>query len=263
MLTKLSNPTVGEIIEDRSRMPLGAGPTTRSLVQAYRIGEQRAHSAANELQHVLRNLGTNPTWNLPTDLVPAEIGTRDRDDARMMLAERHQASIEQIEAKFLRGLEEASEANLVGRIQWVGDRACRFHYFDKERDRTLTKLRTRTIKHTHDLVDARRVRLPATSVKRPRRCQAIIRSLPPWLAKHCYIVTGSQIVADVEQVAETEAPNEVVVATRWLGKKLRRGAKAVAKGTAVAASVPLALSTAVLSDPALVVGDFVLYGWEG
>ena len=87
--------------------------------------------------------------------------------------------------------------------------------------------------------------------------------MPFWMVKHGYIVTGTQIVADVGQVAERKEPNELVTAARRMAGGAKRSAQVVLDRAAAAASIPLGLSTAIRRDPGLVIGDYVLTGWEG
>jgi hypothetical protein len=188
------------------------------------------------------------------------------EDARLMLRDRHRKLLDSIDREFQEDLEFAARAERVGKIEWLGDRACRFYYFDTKRSRTLSRIRSRTMKHTHDLVDARKVRLPADHVKKPKMCRNIIRAMPLWMRKHSYIVVGTQVVGNIERVDQTEEPNELLAAAKWAGRKLTRAhRKAVraGKGAVRTASGLNRLTTAILRDPALVIGDYVLTGWEG
>jgi hypothetical protein len=211
-------------------------------------------------------LGFHRPWHLPQIVIPAEIGALDDQHARRAFADRHRGLLDTIEWNFQHDLESAARANVVGRIEWLSDRACRFYYFDTERSRTLTRIRTRTVKHTHDLIHAKKVRLPAPNVRKPRTCCQIIRAMPPWVQKRSSIVVGDQIVADVEQVGQTDEPNELVLAARWIGRKLEQGRQTAYRAAAKvmqAASKLTETTTDILRDPALVIGDYVLAGWEG
>ena len=263
MISRFENRTIEDLIADQARMSLGGGSTTTSLVRAYRDGSDGLRRVDNQLQDVVRQVGHEPTWHTPDDVVPAEIGAVDRDQARELLREKHRSAVKRLASDFEQGLEDAALANRVGTIEWFGERACRFHYFDRLQSRGLTTLRTRTIKNSHDLIDCRKIRVPAHSVWQPRKCQQLVRRLPAWLAKHSFVVVGTQIVADIEQVEETVEPNELAVAAKWVAGRVRRGAKAVADGVASAAGTFRELSTAIAPDPALVVGgSFVLCGWN-
>jgi hypothetical protein len=266
MLTRFDNPTFGQMIAACAPLRMVGTPTTLSQLQAFRTAEEKALGAAAEMRQMMTSLGEDRPWQLPTTVVPAEIGMIDHEEIRPELQTRHQELLERIEKYFLRDLESAAHANRIGRIEWLGDRCCRFNYFDTERSRSLTRLRTRTMNHTHDLICAKRVRLPAHSVKKPRRCSEIIRAMPLWMQKHSYIVVGTQIAANIELVAQADEPNELALAARWAGQKLQQGGKEAARAparVADAASRLVKTMTKILPDPALVIADYVLFGWEG
>jgi hypothetical protein len=90
--------------------------------------------------------------------------------------------------------------------------------------------------------------------------------MPPWMQKHSYIVVGTQIAANVEQVGQADEPNELVLLARWAGRKLQRGRERTTRATARVAEAASRLAkttTQILRDPALVITDYVLFGWEG
>jgi hypothetical protein len=265
MLTKWDEPTIRDMVADQARLKMFGSPAVGCQVQKYREAQVRLRNTAAELQQMLGELGYCRQWRLPQNAVLADVGAMDLDDARYDLGRRHQELIDLVAGNFQRDLEAAAQANKVGRIQWLGDRACRFDYFDTERSRTLTRIHERTVKHSHELVDARRVRLPAWSVRKPKRCREIIRVMPPWMQKHSYIVTGRQILARRENIRETDTPNELAAAAHWVGRKFRQAGQQVihsGAGALRAVSRVPEITMAVLRDPALVIGDFVLTGWE-
>ncbi len=90
--------------------------------------------------------------------------------------------------------------------------------------------------------------------------------MPLWMQKHSYIAVGTLIAADIQQVAQADEPNELVLAARWAGQKLQQGRKEAARAPARiadAASRLVKTTTTILPDPALVIADYVLFGWEG
>ena len=97
MLTRWDEPSFGQMIADRAAIPLCGKPNTTPLLHAYRVGEQRARRVAEELQHMLRRIGSDRSWSLPTDIVPAEIGNLGRDEVRLELDARHRNLLERIE----------------------------------------------------------------------------------------------------------------------------------------------------------------------
>ena len=264
MLTKWDEPTLDAMIENQASLGLMASPNRTENLRAFRRAEQRVRSVAGQLQRMLRAVGYEASWELPTKVIGAEIGSYERQEAQEELRRWHQEFVETLTASFRRDLEQAAETNLVGRIEWLGDHACRFDFFEKERSRGLTTNRTRTVQHTHELIDARKARLPAYRVKQPARCKVLIRAMPVWMQKHAYIVTGTQIAANLDQVDEREEPNELVETARWLTRSVRSGAQAVRdSGRQIGRRVNrLASSIEILKDPALVIGDYVLTGWE-
>ncbi len=262
MITAFSPPTLPEIIKDRATIRHGGQPTTRSLLQGFRKSEGRLKEVVADLQKMFVTLGFNPTWQVQSVPITAEIGTLPHEKARQALEHRFADSVDYIARNVQRDL---ASSSMVGRITWLGPRECRFSFFDTERSRTLTRTTTRTLKHTHDLIHARKVRLPARSVRKPKACRALIRAMPPWVRKHSYIVAGTQINANIEQVGETDRPSELVVLGRWIGRKLQEGRRKAARAGAQVVDAAARLgksSTAILRDPALVIGDYVLFGWE-
>ena len=266
MLTRFDNPTFAQMLADRAPLGMVGTPSTLSQLQAFRAAEQKALDAAAEIQQMTKTLGVDRQWQLPATVISAKYATIDHEEGRQGLQARHQKNLESIEEQFLRDLESAADGNRIGRIEWLGDRCCRFNYFDTERSRSLTRIRTRTMNHTHDLINARRVRLPANSVRKPQRCSEIIRAMPLWMQRHSYIVVGTQIAANIEQVAEADEPNELVLAAQWLGRKIEQSRERAARAAAKVASATsrfMKTTLWIVHDPGLVIADYVLFGWEG
>ena len=259
MLTKWDEPTVAEILQNRNRFHSGRSPNRAKQLQAFRDAEDRLFGDADELKQMVQAIGHEPRWNISArQSFSAELGTLEHEDTHQEFQVFHEQLVEELESNFCDALEEAAEANLVGRIKWLGPKACRFDFFEKEQSKSLTKVRTRTIKHSHELINAKKERLPARHVPQPRRCKELIQAMPSWM--NAYIVTGTLIRADHQQVAETEEASQLVRATRAAGRGI--GIAAAAPGKAIGAALVKIRENLIDADPALIVGDFVLTGWR-
>ena len=82
--------------------------------------------------------------------------------------------------------------------------------------------------------------------------------MPDWMQRYAYIVTGTQILANIEQVDQTEKPNELVRAVNWTGRNLRSVWNS-ANNTIERWSTS---DSSILFDPALVISNFTLVGWN-
>jgi hypothetical protein len=183
-----------------------------------------------------------------------------------------------------------------GRIVWTSEDSCSFDYAELHVSKGILKRKFTTLRHQHELVDARQHKLPATDVARPPIVGRIICQLPKILDKHLRIVTGLEVVKGSAIESEVTKPTplgEFVFGTRdavvdgaqrvaigvangaaAVGRALTSDqAKAVARtvggaaavvGTAVAgiALLPFAFVGVAIADPCLVLGDLVLVGWE-
>ena len=90
--------------------------------------------------------------------------------------------------------------------------------------------------HIHDIVDAHRLRLGDKSIGIPARVQPIIQAIPAWLASFAEIVAGNEISSEVHEVNRKK---EILRESQWVGEEIT-----------------------YRKDPALVIGCYVLAGWE-
>jgi hypothetical protein len=266
VLMKRDEPDLAQILERQLAFREPRTPNKVELVKATREFESNRDRVVGDLQQMFHALDRPTGWYFAPIDIRAEIGSLSLEEARQQVRQQLQEAQDLLEARLTAALQNAARANAIGRIEWFGRKACRFHYFDQERSRTLTAIKTKTVQHTHDLIKARKHRWPANDVRKPKRCEELIKNLPPWLAEHSYIVTGTVIRPTISQVAERVEANEVIRAARWLGDRMKVATRAVSQGArSVAKTIEEGARrqfSEIRMDPALVVGnEFVLCGW--
>jgi hypothetical protein len=159
----------------------------------------------------------------------------------------------------------------LGRVTWSDDESCQFTYYDVVWDYGILRNNVRRVAHQHDVVKARLHKLPADDVPMPKRGREILRAIPAPLHPYTRVITG----LEVRKLEREESSRQE---STWLGKTLSRGKRQLkTTGTAVAAGLSaagaavltgiggaLSLATAPLAiaDPAIVVGELCLFGWE-
>lgn len=263
-LSKWDNPTFGEMIAHEANFRLPGSPDKAKQLQAFRDSEERVICMSEDLKRMLQELGHEADWNMTPVPVSAEISGMEHEVLQQTLFNRNSELIENVEVLFETALLEAINSQLVGEIKWIEpdsfgrSTGCQLNFFDQSKSRTLTKIRTKTFNHAHDLINARKHSLPALSVKKPKQCQKIIEAMPVWMKTHAYIVTGDLINAETKQVSESVVDNEIVRAAKRMGRGIRKVAVATAS-----AGVHFidAVNTAIMEDPALVVCNYVFCGW--
>ncbi len=158
----------------------------------------------------------------------------------------------------------------VGTIAWSDDGdSCRFRFHEVHRRRGLFRELVGRTPHEHELVRARVRRVDDKDAKLPKVAQAIVNELTPELRRELRVVVGTEIVRNV---GEREVKSELTPLGQALigaGKKAAQTAVVagplVAKGLVGSAAflgAGLVASAVFLADPALVLGDVCLYGWE-
>ncbi len=291
----MNNPvTTREMIAKRAPLRFRGGSSQASLMRSFRSAEDRLLSVARDCNEVAAKIGMEEHREIAPTSISADIGLLDHEEAREHLQQRYETLVSTVSHVFEYQLEDGAKTNHVGRLEWIDDpngftpKACRFNFYTREKSRTLTKIRTRTIEHVHDLVDAKAHRLPAPEVKKPKACIEIINAMSDWMKEDASIITGTQILANIRQVDETYEDNEVVRGIKATRRGIVRGARAIGRGTQrVAAVMDQAFLRSqgfssreeyeeemerrrrereerrgILFDPALVIGDFVLIGWN-
>ena len=186
-----------------------------------------------------------------------------------------------------------------GKMLWHDKTRCSFDFPEAKFSYSLFKRKVTTVRCRHDLVDARQHILPC-SVRRPPVVDQIIAAFPSPLVRHLRIVTGMEVVkshavesehsglnkfgqfvqdaAKKAGVAANAAGNAVTSAANSAGRGLNAAKNAIEKnpnvvagvvGAAAAGGLGYWLLTAAtvaaqvaIVDPALVLGDIVLCGWE-
>lgn len=154
-----------------------------------------------------------------------------------------------------------ARATKVGRIEWISEEACRFSFNEL---RTIRGLLAQTIvrtSHTHELVQARVHRLPANEIPKPPAAKLLLSMMGAPLREATRVVTGMLVVKGEVATEKLREPTALGRGVEKIGMGVRTLA---AKGKAAASGVGSALRgvQVALSDPAIVVGDLVLYGWE-
>ncbi len=158
-----------------------------------------------------------------------------------------------------------------GRVTWSDDESCRFTYFEPLRERGVLRNTIRRIVHQHDVVDARQHKLPASGVVIPKRGRQIIAAIPAPLQRYARVITGLEVRKEEREDSSRKERT-------WLGQALANGGRqlssakaAAALGLAAAGGALVAGATGALSrissalavaDPAIVIGEVCLYGWE-
>ena len=227
MLTKMrvrsgEKINLAQVIADEIplRIPVSLG-RTRLVILAHKAEEARNRLIC-DFEKMFSQIGCESRWDVPAIEINAEIGNMDTRQAQLFVSEHHKHCLNTIASSVEKNLFEACQAQHIGTIKWLGNNACRFTFYEKERRRTFTEIIEQNISHTHDIIDAKRHLLPASHVQKPRQAENIIRVMPKCLSKCCYVVTGTQIVSDIEQVGETCQPSELVNAARWMNAKARQ-----------------------------------------
>ncbi len=153
----------------------------------------------------------------------------------------------------LQGLDQLVSSQQVGVIDWLTGDVCRYHFVRavivqstgpsvttrSDNGHTLRETTKQTILethraalHTHELVNARKHRLPALEVPKPRGVHELISTIPVWLQPYIRVVAGDQIRESViERDLRTDTREQTT--ERVLFSR----------------------------DPAVVLGRYVLAGW--
>ena len=174
-----------------------------------------------------------------------------------------------------------------GRITLSARSTCRFTYYDFEDLGGILTRSTAAVEHSHELVRVRVNKLPASHIPKPPRAEAIIERLRI-LRPYCRVVSGTLVVhqSDPQSVIQerTRLGRGVDSVGRGIGRArdwtrsssgraaMRGAAITTAAGAGLAAlgfgiaKAVSALGTAavatVAADPAITIGDRVLWGWE-
>lgn len=238
--------------------------------------EVRAGWTTEKLRHQFMQ-GLIETWNqkLPTfaferpPLLTLDLHSKPDFVVRAALLNGIRGCIHTLVKKLVLSLDCLTELEVVGLIHWLQPDACQYHFFRhvlkvapgdvresareevtdrgsvRERKRVTRVERdfvqTRSIaRHVHDLVCCRNYALAgATDVPMPDRVRHLIRKIPPYLGRFLRVVTGKEVrrlIIERDILTETTTDTEESVTVRE--EHLYR------------------------PDPALVLGHYVLAGWD-
>ncbi len=163
-------------------------------------------------------------------------------------------------------------AACIGHIEYSPGHAT-YCFYEKRKKFGLLQHQLRRVRTTHEITKPRLHRLPAASVAKPRKAERIIKTLQqcPALEKNCRVVTGFLLSKKQEtskQWTEDTLLKKGLVAGKATAKVVAKGlgytaaaAGVVAAGTAMLLAAPLVAIPVALADPAIVIGDLVIWGW--
>ena len=148
----------------------------------------------------------------------------------------------------------------VGRWRYTGDRTIQYEYFQVSKSSGWWQNDHERIKTVHDVIKARVRRLPCNDLPKPPKAERMIKRIMQEknLYKHFGIITGT-LVAHGSEVTE-----------QWkTDTQLKKGVEAVtsmarsAGGAVVsAATFSMSMMASLASDPAIICGDTVWFGWR-
>jgi len=250
------------------------GGSARGLLKAYGRAATNAKLISMEMQLLSQEFFhmDSPVVQLP----PCDL--RLADDALAMQAtinENLQVAASQLAA--------AWDCSRIGRIEMLARNACRFTYYDFVDQGGILNRTYDVAKHQHDLASARFHRAEAVNIEIPERAKLMLARLH-YLKPYARIVTGVEVATGTEQsesfqerTALGRALDTTVDATARGAKAAGRGARRVSKsvttrgvvlgglalgGLAAAGMALSSLAAVAIADPALIIGDRVLYGWD-
>jgi len=187
--------------------------------------------------------------------------------------ERAQAAIEQTVGAVADGVRQAFVAQRVGTLEWGADGdSCTFSFQEVAHRRGMFREVIRRTPHTHVLVRARIRPLDDRDVRLPPAARALVADLSPELRHELRVIVGTEVV---RQVGATEVRKQFTP----FGEKVLSFGKAAGQAAAVAGvgaaavvgagllgatglGAGLLLASVFVADPALVLGDVCLFGWE-
>lgn len=208
------------------------------------------------------------------DALFAEVMLQDDESIKATFRSALDETLQGLFGGFRATLERLQERRIVGGIRWFGDDVCAYDFYRVSRGERKTgestDHRTDRIEHRgssplagswsefdvvthrthfqtfdalehheHQLFNAARFQFPAKQVRKPKFVEELLRTIPPWMQKHIFVVEG-------DMLRETVDVSEKHVASRDETFELSR--------TLVRAGL--------LYSPAVTLGSFVLTGWS-
>jgi hypothetical protein len=149
----------------------------------------------------------------------------------------------------------------VPKMSWSDDKCCEFDYEELSMSRgVLTNITTRS-RHHHELIRSQIHKLPASHVPKPREAQAIIDAMTPELMAACRIISGVLILEGEVQSGEFHDNTLLGNVVEGIARASKVSASYVGAAFEKLAerSKPRQV---VVRDPAIVLGQFVLFGWK-
>lgn len=202
----------------------------------------------------------------PVPILGSKIAALNYDDALHTMQEGMQEVFFRAHREF--------ERCRAGRITCSDDgENCRFTFHEVYRRKGIFRETISRTPHEHELVRVRFRRVDDPSLTLPPIAQGIVNDLTPGLRRQLRIVVGTEVV---RSVGDGEVRNELTALGRAVvgaGKEAARIGAIVVPivggiaagglvGAAAVAGVGMLASAMFVADPALVLGDVCLYGWE-
>jgi hypothetical protein len=248
------------------------GSMPREPFKQYGAAAARGSAIGREMQDILRTF-FHMDCTIP-QLPPVSPGANG--DGSVVL----QSTMQENLRTFAAQLAAQWDCSRIGRIEMLAEDACRFTYCDFA---DLGGILTRSysvVRHQHRVVNARFHRADAMlTITIPQRASAMLARLR-LLSPYARIVTGMEVVKGSEH-AETfqertalgRKVDQVIGGAKDAGKAFVDSGAAAATGVALGIGALAAgagwllsglagLAAVAMADPALIIGDRVLFGWD-
>jgi hypothetical protein len=203
------------------------------------------------------------------DLTVPEVAALGTEAAALPRTETRQLMVARLsDAKT--ALAAALDVSQFGRATWPDDESCRFTFFEPVWERGILRNKVRRIAHQHDLVDARERKLPVQDIVIPKRGREIIALIPAPLQRYTRVITGLEVRKEEREASNREEATWLAQALKSGARQLGRAKTAAAMGLAAAGGALVAGTTGLsriskalaVADPAIVIGEVCLFGWE-
>jgi hypothetical protein len=251
-------PAFGSLVERFNR--------TFEQIKAFLVMIHRTNCTGKDhaaIEEKVKAVGTQMkklTFSHPPGLT-AQLAIRPEEEQLVSLNESISLNIRALVYFLTKSLDEMVAAQHVGLIDWIGPKVCSFHFFlnsfdtkdtilnrshtvnDRTHTETWERETVKTAKrqrHQHDLVKAEA--LPVDTYV-PFRVQKLAREVPDLFKDYFRVVQGQQIFEHVVEEVQTTV-NRQGESRTWT-EPIPQPARSVWK-----------------YDPALVIGDYVVAGWD-
>ena len=258
--------------------------TPQNLMRNYGTAVGTALDVARQIQGFMNSAYQAAVPIPEVETAGADVAALPYEEALATLKQRHDTLVQKVATMF--------DCPRIGRFEWLSDDAARFSYVTVRRERGLLKVRDHRNKHVHDLVKAVSHPFADEIPIRDPRAKQLIDMIPSSLKPYGRIIAGLEIVKGHEFAGTDEtltglgrivhgAKQAVVTGARSTAESGRKAATVIARGAGrtlssgsawTAAGIGAAvlgtlgllatMAQVVIADPALVIGEYVLYGWE-